>query len=211
MKTFLAFLMLATALPLIADVATPLSSRRGDGGEASEASFSSRLCQLFVSDGQSVMPLTAYARRVVQPTDSLTSEQLFVEYLLRDGNWRYLRFFPSLQDDGTVAWYAPADELPASLGAEHQKYIREVFPRLIAEVQAGNWPTADAYIDRMIEYQCKFGGNKQSTPPSSLHVVSLFALFLALMVLCSIKAFPHFATNVAGVFALHRQKLASQP
>lgn len=50
------------------------------------------------------------------------------------------------QADGSIVWYAPADTLPASLDAEHQKYICEVFPRLIAEVRAGNWTIEETYI-----------------------------------------------------------------
>ena len=136
------------------------------------------------------MPLSTHARRVVKPTDSLTCEQIFVGLLLSDDNWQSLRLFPHLQDDGTVVWYAPADELPASLDADHRKYIREVFPRLNAEVQAGNWSTVDAYIDRMIEYQCQFGGSKQPSPPSSSTIMIIFGLIIALIVLCNTKFRP---------------------
>jgi hypothetical protein len=47
--------------------------------------------------------------------------------------------------------------LPASINAEHQKYIREVFTRLNALVQTGRWQAVDAFIDRMTRYQCQFG------------------------------------------------------
>ena len=164
-------------LPLSANAATPSSPARGEGGKA----FSSHLCQLLVSDGETVMPLTAYARRVVQPTDSLTSEQIFAELLLRDANWQSLRFFPHRQDDGTVTWYAPADDLPASLDTEHQKYIREVFPRLVAVVQAQDWATANAYIDRMVQYQCLFGGSKQDAQPQPIALATIALLLFALL------------------------------
>ena len=78
-----------------------------------------------------------------------------------------------------VSWYSATDELPASIGSEHQKYIREVFPRLIAEVQSGDWETVDAYIDRMIKYQCRFGGKELPARPSSAAIIGIFLLFFA--------------------------------
>lgn len=142
----------------------------------------SHFCRLLVSDGQTVMPLSSHVRRVVQPSDSLTREQIFVGFLLDDDNWLSLRFFPHCQADGSVAWYAPGDDLPASLGSEHQKYIREVFPRLIAEVQAGRWDAVDAYIDRMLQYQCQFGGTPQAPRPSSYTLVGIFLAASVLVV-----------------------------
>jgi pentatricopeptide repeat protein len=43
------------------------------------------------------------------------------------------------------------------MNQEHQKYIHEVFSRLNALVQAGDWRSVDTIIDRMIRYQCQFG------------------------------------------------------
>ena len=143
-------------------------------------------CRILVSDGESTMPLNAHLQRVIESSDSLTCEQIFVEYLLRDKNWQSLRFFPHRQDDGTVAWYAPADELPTSLDAEHQKYIREVFPRLLAEVQEEHWSTVDDYIDRMVQYQCQFGGQKASMPVSSTFLVYTALSILAILFLSSL-------------------------
>ena len=80
-----------------------------------------------------------------------------------------------------VSWYSATDKLPASIDSEHQKYIREVFPRLVAEVQAGNWSTVDDYIDRMIQYQCQFGGQKLPPRPSSAAIIGIFLLFFALL------------------------------
>ena len=67
------------------------------------------------------------------------------------------------------------------MSTEHQKYIREVFPRLIIEVQARNWLTADEYIDSMIQYQCQFSVNRQSSHPSSsiiFGIIIAIAIFL---------------------------------
>ena len=145
-------------------------------------------CRLLINDGEGIMPLGVHARRVVEPRDSLSSEQIFVEYLLRDNNWQSLRLFPHRQDDGSVVWYASAEELPASLGIEHQKYIREVFPRLIAEAEAGNWKTVDAYIDRMMEYQCQFGGSKLSSSTSSNTVIIAVLILLLCGVVMAIRS-----------------------
>ena len=61
---------------------------------------------------------------------------------------------------------------------EHQKYIREVFPRLSNEIQAGNWETVDAYIDKMIEYQCKYGGGEAADTIEPSHLIGIIVLFL---------------------------------
>ena len=138
-------------------------------------------CQLFVSDGGSLLPLSVHARRAIQPDDSLSVEQIFAGYVLLADGWQTMRLFP-YQEDGVVSWYSATDELPASIGSEHQKYIREVFPRLVAEVQAGHWQTVDAYIDRMIQYQCQFGGQKLPLRPSPSAIIGIFFLFLALLI-----------------------------
>lgn len=157
--------------------------------------LASHFCQLLINDGESIMPLSAHARKVVEPSDSLTSEQLFVEFLMRDDNWQSLRLFPHHEIDGTIIWYAPADELPASLGAEHQKYIREVFPRLRQEIEAGRWENADAYIDRMLEYQCQFGGTELASQPSFYDITGIFLVISMLVILCRSRIFRTFAAK----------------
>ena len=117
-------------------------------------------------------------RRRSQPDDSLSVEQIFAGYVLLADGWQTMRMFPH-QENGAVSWYSATDELPASIDAEHQKYIREVFPRLVAEVQASNWSTVDAYIDRMIQYQCQFGSQKLPPRPSSAAIIGIFLLFFA--------------------------------
>ena len=133
-------------------------------------------CQLLVSDGGSLLPISIHAHRTIQPEDSLSIEQIFAGYILLADGWQTMRLFPH-QEDGVVTWYSADDELPASMGLEHQKYIRKVFPRLVAEVQAGDWETVDAYIDRMIQYQCQFGGSKLPARPSSAAIIGIFLLF----------------------------------
>ncbi|MBO4720459.1 MAG: hypothetical protein J5658_11375 [Prevotella sp.] len=139
-------------------------------------------CQLFASDGGSLSPISVHAHRTIQPDDSLSVEQIFAGYILLADGWQTMRLFPH-QEDGVVLWYSATDELPASIDSEHQKYIREVFPRLIAEVQAGHWQTVDDYIDRMIQYQCQFGSQKLPPRPSSAAIIWIFILFLVLIIL----------------------------
>jgi len=135
-------------------------------------------CQLFVSDNSSLSTLSRRAHQMIPADDSLSVEQIFAGYILLADGWQAMRLFPH-QKDGAVSWYSATDELPASIDAEHQKYIREVFPRLIAEVQAGDWETVDAYIDRMIQYQCQFGGQELPPRPSSAAIIGIFLLFFA--------------------------------
>lgn len=142
--------------------------------------IASHFCQLFINDGEEILPLSYHARRILSPDDSLTVEQLFTSYIFQQDNWQVLRIFPHQSDDDTVNWYAPADDLPASLGTEHQKYIREVLPRLQREITAGNWPVVDDCIDKMIRYQCKYGGKSAQTSTVPTYFLYIFALFLAI-------------------------------
>ena len=139
-------------------------------------------CQLFVSNNSSLSTLSRRAYQMIQADDSLSVEQIFAGYVLLADGWQTMHLFPH-QENGVVSWYSATEELPHSIDSEHQKYIREVFPRLVAEVQAGNWSTVDAYIDRMIQYQCQFGGQKLPSRPSSAAIVGIFLLFLALIFL----------------------------
>lgn len=140
-------------------------------------------CQLFVSDGTLLSPLSLRASKMIQADDSLSVEQIFAGYILLADGWQTMRVFP-YQEKGVVSWYNTADELPASMSTEHQKYIREVFPRLISEVQARNWSTVDNYIDRMIQYQCQFGGSKQSSRPPTTIIIGIIIVITFFLALC---------------------------
>ncbi len=137
-------------------------------------------CQLLISDGGSLSPLSVHARKAIQTDDSLSVEQIFTGFVLLADGWQTMRIFPH-QHGGKVSWYSPADELPSSMSAEHQKYIREVFPRLIAEVQAGHWQAVDEYVDKMLQYQCQFGGSEASAPVSSSFLVVVVLIFVVLI------------------------------
>ena len=135
-------------------------------------------CQLFVSENSSLSTLSRRAHQMIQADDSLSVEQIFAGYILLADGWQTMHLFPH-QENGVVSWYSATDELPASIDSEHQKYIQEVFPRLIAEVQAGDWETVDAYIDRIMQYQCQFGSKKLPPRPSSAAIIGIFLLFFA--------------------------------
>jgi hypothetical protein len=140
-------------------------------------------CRLLLNDETGIYPLGYHARRILSSNDSLTAEQQFTSFIFYQDNWQTLRLFPHCQEDGTVIWYAPAEALPASLGTEHQKYIREVLPRLQQEMEAGHWQTVDAYIDRMLEYQCRFS---QPATPNSTMAFGVAGIFLLITVILSL-------------------------
>ena len=136
-------------------------------------------CQLMVADGSKISPMYHYASQVIQPEDSLSVEQIFAGYVLLADGWQSLRVFPH-KEGKEIKWFSAVDELPASIDAEHQRYISEVFPRMIAEAQAGRWQSVDAYIDKMIQYQCRFGGSVGVVPVSSAFLSWLAVVFMVL-------------------------------
>ena len=145
-------------------------------------------CRLLVNDGEGrIYPLKLYATRLTtllyaEPSHAgFSAEQVLTGLIffyedwaqepmaLGDGRGRLLmeelhsgqtlRIFPHVEGK-QATWYAPTDNLPATIDTEHQKYIREVFDRLNAVVHDGNWKLVDDYIDKMIQYQCRFGDTK---------------------------------------------------
>lgn len=143
-------------------------------------------CQLLVRDNTgTVQSLNSYIRR--QPSDasdSLSAAQSFCTYIFNYGGWQSLRIFPHANTNGTITWHAADERLPDGIDSEHQKYIHDVFPRLIAEIEAENWSQVDAYIDRMLKYQTTFASDqthqtKHHTPHTALLFLP-FVLFLAL-------------------------------
>ena len=67
------------------------------------------------------------------------------------------------QDKQQITWYAPTDNLPATMDEEHRKYFRDVFSLLNGEIQAGNYERANAFIDKILLYQQTFGGSSLPT------------------------------------------------
>ena len=145
-------------------------------------------CRLLVNEGNNkIYPLSVYAQRLTMLLchdncyGQYSAEQVFTGLIFFYDDWskeripfsngqgrmlmeelhsgQTLRLFPHVKDK-KVIWYAPTDPLPAAIGSEHQKYIREAFSRLNALVQEENWKSVDVFIDRMIRYQCQFGSQK---------------------------------------------------
>lgn len=145
-------------------------------------------CRLLVNDGHGqIYPLSLYAHRLTMLLchddgyGDYTAEQVFTGLIFFYADWSRermpysngegrllmeelhsgatLRLFPHAERR-RVSWYAPTDRLPATIGSEHQRYIREAFSRLNALVQARDWKSVDAFIDRMIRYQCQFGASR---------------------------------------------------
>ena len=165
-------LFLLLSLPVKALSANDSLPVGGEGG--GDGAVARHFCRLLLNYGTTISPLSYHALRLLAPNDSRTVEQQFMSYVFYENNWQSLRLFPNRQADGTVDWFAPADKLPASIGLEHRKYIREVFPRMQKEIEAGNWNTVDAYIDRMLEYQCTFGSTTPSINPNSKEAMFSF-------------------------------------
>ncbi len=140
-------------------------------------------CRLFISDDTGIYPLGYHARRILSSNDSLTVEQQFTSFVFYQDNWQTLRLFPHRSEDGSVIWYAPADALPDALGPEHQKYIREVFPRLQQEMEAANWSAVDAYIDKMMEYQCTFSTPREESMPAIQMTAGILVLFVCIFLI----------------------------
>ena len=184
MRRFCSILFIATVV-LVGRAAEPQSLSTLP--QATAAHF----CQLLVRDNTgTVQSLNNFIRRsVFVTTDSLTAAQSFCTYIFNYGGWESLCIFPHATTDN-ITWHAAEDRLPADIDSEHQKYIHEVFPRLIAEIEAENWTVVDAYIDRMLEYQTTFASlqtpqTSHATPSAALLFLP-FVFFLALPFFCAI-------------------------
>lgn len=162
-------------------------------------------CRLLFSDDGKIYPLSIYAQHLTAMLcgdlhyGEYTPEQVFTGLIFFYEDWskepmpfsngqgrvvieelhsgQTLRLFPHFEGS-QIRWYAPTDVLPQNLDAEHRKYIQEVFFRLDAEVQAGRWAAVDDCIDKMIAYQCRFGGTEQAADTHLwLAVLPLLLLF----------------------------------
>ena len=194
----------------VATVALVVSAAERKLGTLPQAT-AAHFCQLLVCDNDGrVQSLAAFIRRnaptapptrqpisadapttppteAPSPSDGPTPAQTFCSYVFDYGGWQSLRIFPHSTPDGRISWHAAEESLPPTIDAEHRRYIREVFPRILTEIEAGNWPQVDAYITRMLEYQTTFAsptpikkddGTLPSAPSPALLVLP-FILFLA--------------------------------
>ena len=134
-------------------------------------STATRFCQLLVQDADgNIKSLNAFANG---------DAPLFAEYVFQHDGWRDLRIFPHGD-----RWYAATDMLPTYLDHEHQRYIQEVFPRMLKEIEAERWDVVDQYIDRLQQYQRQFSNTNQvSSISSPLPVMLLLPLLIVLFLL----------------------------
>ena len=132
-------------------------------------STAAHFCQLLVQDADGKLKsLNAFANG---------DAPLFAEYVFQHDGWRDLRIFPHGDK-----WYAATDELPSSLDHEHRRYIQEVFPRMMQEVEAEHWTIVDQYIDRLLEYQHTFSTSTSiRTTNGSFHTLLVCLLFLVFL------------------------------
>jgi hypothetical protein len=167
-------------LLLILSLATVVLSNRAANAVVPQAT-AARFCQLLVCDtDERIISLQAFlSKNPVGSSDSLTTEQLFFDYVFHYGGWQTLCIFPYC--DGQQAhWYAAGSELPQQMPTEHRRYMQEVFVRMQAEVDAERWDVVDAYIDRLLQYQRQFGPVASEPRSASLPISLITALFFVL-------------------------------
>ena len=174
-------------LILILSLATVVLSSSAEKAVLPQAT-AARFCQLLVCDNdEQLLSLTSFLRKnPLEANDSLTTEQLFCDYIFHYGGWQTLRIFPYC--DGKQAhWFAATSELPEEMPEEHRRYIQEVLLRMQSEIDAERWVTVDAYIERLLQYQHEFGpvATTTHTPsvPIPLILSVLVILFLSIPIL----------------------------
>ena len=174
MKRLLLILTLAT-------VVLSSSARQAVLPQATAARF----CKLMVCDTDNrLLSLHAFlSKNPLEASDSLTTEQLFCDFVFHYDGWQTLRIFP-YTDGQHTDWYAAGSELPESIPSEHRRYMQEVLLRMQAEVDAEHWDVVDAYIDRLLQYQHQFGpvapAPRTTSLPIPLITTSIFILFLSI-------------------------------
>ena len=117
-------------LILILSLATIVLSSSAEKAVLPQAT-AARFCQLLVCDNdEQLLSLTSFLRKnPLEANDSLTTEQLFCDYIFHYGGWQTLRIFPYC--DGKQAhWFAATSELPEEMPEEHRRYIQEVLLRM---------------------------------------------------------------------------------
>ena len=83
-------------------------------------------------------------------------DRLMLVMELRQGT--PLRLFP-YTTNGTTTWYGPTEPIDSTLVPQAERqFIQNIFTLLNEEVQAGNWPTVNEYIDKVLRYQQKNAG-----------------------------------------------------
>ncbi len=85
-----------------------------------------------------------------------THEKVELLFLLQQGS--LLNVFPAGPPQAVV-WYAPADSMPDTLAPEQRSLIRQWLPLIRSELLNGNTDSVRLYIDKLKNYQTRYGGN----------------------------------------------------
>ena len=73
-----------------------------------------------------------------------------------------LKIFPNTVKANTT-WYAPTENLPKTINAEHQRFIQTIFTLLYDEAEAENYKQMDEMIGKIQKYQVKNAGTSLPT------------------------------------------------
>lgn len=73
-----------------------------------------------------------------------------------------LKIFPNTVKGNTI-WYAPTENLPKTINAEHQRFIQTIFTLLYDEAEAENYKLMDEMIGKIQKYQVKNAGTSLPT------------------------------------------------
>ena len=73
-----------------------------------------------------------------------------------------LKIFPNTVKGNTI-WYAPTENLPKTINAEHQRFIQTIFTLLYDEAEAENYKLMDKMIGKIQKYQVKNAGTSLPT------------------------------------------------
>ena len=73
-----------------------------------------------------------------------------------------LKIFPNTVKGNTI-WYAPTENLPKTINAEHQRFIQTIFTLLYDEAEAENYKQMDEMIGKIQKYQVKNAGTSLPT------------------------------------------------
>lgn len=84
-------------------------------------------------------------------------DKLLLVMSLRDGE--PLKLFPY---KGT--WYSPADKFPPDMEPQRQEYIRNIFQLLIDDAQADNYERMNEALDKILNYQQRYGAEAIPAP-----------------------------------------------
>jgi len=110
---------------------------------------------------------------------------------------------------GKTTWYAPTDDVDTlTVPADDRLFMGTFFVLLYEEIMKENWTQVDKYIDKLLAYQQKNGG--QSIPsPSRLkaeHIYNAFPFATILFMLCLTMGFITLVIFIYRIVKNHKGK-----